>query len=60
MAIDLRDTDAAGKTLERSIEDRSDDDWIHCWSDGLKFEATCGPMNLREAIEACCAFVKSA
>ncbi len=31
-------------------KDRSVSDWLHYWSDGVNFEARCGPANPAEAI----------
>jgi Immunity protein 53 len=56
LAIDLTGTPVAGNVLERSITERSSEDWIHYWSDGVKFEAACGVMNLLEAVEAFCRY----
>jgi hypothetical protein len=56
-AVDLLDTKFEGRTVDRVVQERSDDDWIHLWSDGVKFHVACGPTNLGEAIEAFCKFI---
>jgi hypothetical protein len=56
LAIDIQGTNLEGRVHARQVIDRSDSDWIHHWSDGKKFEAACGPLNLREAILAFVSF----
>jgi hypothetical protein len=49
--IDLRETKAAGQTLEWAKIERSDEDWLMYRVASDKFEAACGPLNLSEALE---------
>jgi len=51
LAIDLQGTELEGRTLERHVTERSEDDWLHAWSDGSKFHVAAGPLNLAEAID---------
>src|SRR5829696_7637393 len=48
--IDLRDTAASGRSLDRSELHRSEHDWITLSVVDDRFEATCGPLNLGEAL----------
>ncbi|MBK1787900.1 immunity 53 family protein [Prauserella cavernicola] len=48
--VDLAETCLDGRRLDRVTVDRSDQDWVHWWSDGLRFQVACGPRNLREAL----------
>jgi hypothetical protein len=49
--IELQETAAAGRLLERVKVDRSENDWIHCWVKNDLFEAACGPLNLSETLQ---------
>ncbi|MEU8320653.1 Imm53 family immunity protein [Nonomuraea sp. NPDC048881] len=40
--------------------ERTEDDWVHVWSDGIRFEGACGPLNLGELLEAFRDFVDNA
>ena len=51
LKINIRGTKAEGKKLELVKLDRTENDWIHRWADGLQFDAACGPLNLSEAIQ---------
>ena len=51
LKIDLVGTSLAGRELERERFERTEHDWVHVWSDGLAFQAACGPVNLVEAIQ---------
>ncbi|MER6509415.1 immunity 53 family protein [Nonomuraea sp. NPDC001636] len=50
--IDLADTPLTGALLDASKVERTEDDWVHVWSNGIRFEGACGPLNLGELLEA--------
>jgi hypothetical protein len=50
--INLAETPLDGTRLDRLITERTDDDWVHAWSDGTHFEGACGPLNLDEVLKA--------
>ena len=52
LRIDLVGTDCEGRQVPRTKADRSDDDWCHVWSDGVRFEAAAGSANLSEMLSA--------
>jgi hypothetical protein len=54
--VDLAGTSLAGRVQERIRLDRTEQDWVQYWSDGVTFEAACGPGNLREAVRIFCTF----
>ncbi|MFF0868596.1 immunity 53 family protein [Nonomuraea sp. NPDC003560] len=58
--IDLVDTPLTGALLDPSKVERTEDDWIHVWSDGIRFEGACGPLNLGELSEAFRDFIDNA
>ncbi|MFI7438870.1 immunity 53 family protein [Nonomuraea indica] len=58
LKIDLVDTPLAGASLDRLEVERAEDDWVHAWSDGLRFEGACGPPNLGEMMGAFRDFAK--
>ncbi len=60
LEIDLEGTELEGRTLERQVVERSQDDWWQAWCDGAKFHVAAGPANLAEAIEVFRAFVETA
>lgn len=49
--INLSGTDLESKNLEREKSERSEDDWLHVWTEGGSFHAACGPTNLGEALD---------
>ncbi len=51
LAVDLEGTELEGRTLQRQVVERSEDDWWQAWSDGSKFHVAAGPANLTEAVE---------
>jgi hypothetical protein len=51
ITIDLNETKAETKVLERIKIDRNDGDWIHYWVEKKTFHVRCGPVNLSEAIQ---------
>lgn len=51
IAVDLEGTALAGRTLDRRVVERSEDDWYQAWSDGSQFHVAAGPGNLAEAID---------
>jgi Immunity protein 53 len=48
--IDLAGTPKHGATLEQIAIERSEQDWIICWTADNRFHIACGPENLSEAI----------
>ena len=48
--IDLKDTELDGARLDRVVVERTDDDWIQCWTDGTTFNGAGGPSNLVELL----------
>ncbi|MEU1725344.1 immunity 53 family protein [Nonomuraea sp. NPDC005692] len=58
--IDLVDTPLTGVLLDLSMVERTDDDWVQVWSNGIRFEGACGPENLGELLEAFRDFVGNA
>ncbi|MGV9779260.1 immunity 53 family protein [Streptosporangium sp. NPDC003464] len=57
--IDLMDTPLSGTSLERLVIDRTEDDWVQFWSDGIHFKGACGPLNLGEMLKAFRDFVET-
>jgi hypothetical protein len=55
--IDLINTPLEGRGAKPAKTERNENDWLHYWSDGRRFEAACGPSNLLEALSAFCDFV---
>jgi hypothetical protein len=51
LTIDLNETRAAGRTLERTRIQRSEDDWINYKAEKNQFLVACGPLNLSESIK---------
>jgi len=49
--IDLRDTPKEAQTLEREQMERTESNWVQCWTEDRSFHIACGPMNLSEALE---------
>ncbi|UBU13523.1 immunity 53 family protein [Nonomuraea gerenzanensis] len=56
LEIDLVGTSLEGVSKDRMEVDRSDDGWVHVWSDGAQFHGACGPLNLGEMLDAFHAF----
>lgn len=52
-------TELAGRSLERQVVDRAEDDWWQTWSDGTRFHAAAGPCNLADALGAFRRFVEA-
>ncbi len=52
LRVDLQETRLEGVAMERERVDRSEDDWVHAWSDGAAFHAAGGPKNLYEIVAA--------
>lgn len=50
IAIDLAGTPLEGRLLEYAISRDDQPEWVHCWSDGTKFQAATGPLGLTEAL----------
>jgi hypothetical protein len=50
LEIDLIETRAAQRALERNRIERSEHDWIEYWVESKKFKAAMGPRNLAEAV----------
>jgi len=59
IAINLNETKAESKILERLKIERTEDDWIHYWVEKKSFHIRCGPLNLTEAIELFVAWFNS-
>lgn len=59
LVVDLQGTEAEGKELDRQVVEKTDQDWVQYWSDGQRFEAACGPLNLVEALTAFQDFTRS-
>ena len=51
MKIDLRETRAENRVLEKIRVERSENDWLIYWAEKDRFEVACGPLNLSEAIQ---------
>ncbi|MEO3798355.1 immunity 53 family protein [Nonomuraea sp. B10E15] len=60
LKIDLVDTPLAGVSLDRLVVERTEDDWVHAWCNGIRFEGACGPLNLGELLEAFRDFARDA
>jgi hypothetical protein len=56
LSIELVGTVPEGVTAARRVVERTKSDWLTTWSNGRKFEARCGPLNLAEAIRAFAGF----
>jgi hypothetical protein len=52
LEIDLYETDAVDRTLDRVVIERTDTDWLEFWVEGKRFHARMGARNLTEGIEA--------
>ena len=52
--IDLWETSAQDRVLERVRIERSKNDWISYWVEKNKFHAAMGPRNLTECIDIFC------
>ena len=48
--IDLRETPLESRHLERVVIERTDDDWVHCWTENGKFNGAGGARNLSEIL----------
>jgi hypothetical protein len=57
MDVDLRDTEHEGRTLQRKLIERSDNDWVSIEVVNNKFHADGGPENLSEMISLFADFV---
>jgi hypothetical protein len=51
ISINLNDTRAESRNLERLKIVRTENDWIHYWVEKRSFQIRCGPLNLTEAVE---------
>jgi len=56
LSINLTASELEGVTLEYAVFRDEDPTWVHCWSDGQKFEAAAGPLGLAQAIDRFRAF----
>ncbi|NRQ31606.1 hypothetical protein HII36_07085 [Nonomuraea sp. NN258] len=52
LKVDLVGTSLEGASKGSMEVDRSDDDWVRVWSDGVQFQGVCGPLNLGEMLDA--------
>jgi hypothetical protein len=50
LEVRLHDTCMEGHTLEWVKIDRSEEDWLHCWTEDGKFQARGGARNLAEML----------
>ena len=57
MTIDLIETSMEGRVTPGSRIDRTESDWVQFESDGKKFQAAGGALNLEEMIESFLAWV---
>jgi hypothetical protein len=48
--IPLNGTDLEERPFDRLEVERSEDDWLHAWIEGGRWNAACGPLNLSEAL----------
>jgi hypothetical protein len=51
LRINLSETRAENRVLERTRIDRGEKDWMMYWVEKKVFHAACGPLNLTEAIK---------
>ena len=54
VVINVIGTKAEGAPLDRTRQERAQDDWVEYWVENGKFTAACGPRNLSEVIEIFC------
>jgi hypothetical protein len=50
LVVDLVGTELEGISQERKTWEQSPDEWMDWWSDGVRFEAACGPISLVRAL----------
>jgi hypothetical protein len=50
VAIDLEETTLSGRPYERTNIRRNDSDWVMATVSNDVFQASCGPLNLREVL----------
>ncbi|SDH33701.1 Immunity protein 53 [Sinosporangium album] len=60
LKVDLADTPLAGIPRDGLRVERTENDWLHFWSNGTHFEGACGPLNLSEMLEAFREFAEGA
>jgi hypothetical protein len=48
--ISVKGTPVEGHPYERTIDERTEQDWIHAWLEGGEWLAGCGPLNLGEVV----------
>ena len=60
LKVDLKETRLEGVAMERTVSERTEDDWIQAWSDGVAFYAAGGPTNLHEIVAAFADFAAGA
>jgi hypothetical protein len=59
ISIDLNETRADGRSLEKLKIVRTEEDWIHYWVEKKTFQINCGPLNLTEAVQIFVAWFES-
>lgn len=59
ISIDLGETGAERRNLEKLEIVRTENDWIHYWVENMSFQIRCGPLNLTEAAEIFVAWFNS-
>jgi hypothetical protein len=50
LAVDLRETPLEAKRFEGIEMERSETDWIRCWTEELQFRGACGVQNVVEML----------
>lgn len=51
ISITIAETELEGQEIVASTIDRSESDWLSCWTTSETFEIACGPQNLKEGLE---------
>lgn len=51
VSINFDDTPLENKIFNKIKIDRSDENWLSCFTDNNKFEGRCGPLNLPEVLQ---------
>src|SRR5260370_25075494 len=59
LKINLNETSAENRVLERTKINRGENDWIMYWVEKKVFHAPCGPLNLSETIKVFIAWFES-
>lgn len=51
ISVDLEETDMENVVFEAVEIERSENNWIYCQVEKLRFKGACGPLNLLEMLE---------